>query len=588
MKKIAAKLNKILKDPKFYTIARRTYFAFIFLVVFFSVYHVGYAKRIIPGVKIGGVFVGGMSYEEAQEALSAYLEDLETILVLTHEGLQHEISGDDAGLKYDVDGSVSRAFELGRTGNAFLDTKDKIASLVKTLRIKAYYDWNDEVLNNEFSQIRGEINQIAIDPAFSIAEDGMLIISPPSVGKKVSNQGIYDLVISSFDYLDFGTKEIPVKHFEPDLEVSDLRKVEDAVGKIIEQPIKITHGKKTWEASASQLLDFLSVVPRTFGNVDLVLNRTNFDSYVEVLAQEINSLPRGKVKREVDGVVVDFELIKTGEELDVRKFTEDFEEVLLGDNAEVVVVTHQVNNLGDPAKYGIFTLLGEGQSRYTGSAAPRAYNLTLAADRTGGVLVPPDGIYSFNNSVGEVSEKTGYDTAYIISNGRTVLGEGGGVCQTSTTLFRAVLNSGLPIITRHPHAYRVYYYELDQPVGFDASIYQPSLDFQFKNDTPNYVLVQSGWDSITQTLYFRIYGTPDGRTVEVTEPVVSNFIEPPKPLYQDDPELPKGTVKQIDFEAWGATSKFSRTVSKNGEILYQDNFSSTYQPWRAVYLVGTN
>jgi vancomycin resistance protein YoaR len=129
---------------------------------------------------------------------------------------------------------------------------------------------------------------------------------------------------------------------------------------------------------------------------------------------------------------------------------------------------------------------------------------------------------------------------------------------------------------------------MDQPVGFDASIYQPSLDFSFKNDTPNYVLVQSSWNSESQNLYFKLYGTPDGRTVEITEPVVSNIVAPPEPHYQDDPTLPKGTVKQIDFEAWGASSRFSRTVSRGGEVIYEDTFSSTYQPWRAVYLVGTN
>jgi vancomycin resistance protein YoaR len=241
----------------------------------------------------------------------------------------------------------------------------------------------------------------------------------------------------------------------------------------------------------------------------------------------------------------------------------------------------------DPKEYGIHNLLGEGISEYTGSANSRAHNLNLAAERTNGVLVAPGEIYSFNNSVGDISASTGYASAYIISNGRTVLGDGGGVCQTSTTLFRAVLNAGLPIVKRNPHAYRVRYYELDAPLGFDAAIYQPYLDFQFENDTGAYILIQTSADLENSLLSFKLYGTDDGREVELSEPVVTGETPPPEPLYQDDPTLAKGVVKQVDFAAWGATSTFDRMVKKDGEIIIQDRFNTRYQPWRAIYLVGT-
>ena len=113
------------------------------------------------------------------------------------------------------------------------------------------------------------------------------------------------------------------------------------------------------------------------------------------------------------------------------------------------------------------------------------------------------------------------------------------------------------------------------------------MDLQFKNDTTNYVLVQSSVDTKTSTLYFKIYGTPDGRSVEITKPVVSNVIPAPEPQYQDDPTLPKGTVKQVDFAAPGANVYFTRTVKNGDKVLFKDTFSSRYQPWKAVYLVGT-
>jgi len=154
-------------------------------------------------------------------------------------------------------------------------------------------------------------------------------------------------------------------------------------------------------------------------------------------------------------------------------------------------------------------------------------------------------------------------------------------------MFRAILNAGLPVVVRHPHAYRVYYYEIESPIGIDASVYQPSLDLQFKNDTPNYVLVQSSWDLNEHSLVFRLYGTPDGRKVEISEPVVTNVTSAPPAEYRDDPSLPKGVTKQIDFAAGGANVVFTRQVTKDGEILYDDVFKTNYRPWKAVFLVGT-
>jgi vancomycin resistance protein YoaR len=125
------------------------------------------------------------------------------------------------------------------------------------------------------------------------------------------------------------------------------------------------------------------------------------------------------------------------------------------------------------------------------------------------------------------------------------------------------------------------------PVGFDASIFQPTWDFQFKNDTPNYVLVQSSYNLNESSLTFKIYGTPDGRTVDISQPVVTNQSPPPPALYQDDPTLPKGVTKQVDYPAWGASVKFTRTVKRGDVVLFEDVFNSRYQPWRAIYLVGT-
>jgi vancomycin resistance protein YoaR len=189
--------------------------------------------------------------------------------------------------------------------------------------------------------------------------------------------------------------------------------------------------------------------------------------------------------------------------------------------------------------------------------------------------------------LGDVTEYTGYKQAYIIQDGKTVLGDGGGVCQVSTTMFRAALNAGLPIIERRAHSYRVGYYEQDAAPGLDATIYTPITDLKFSNDTPGHLLIQTLYEPSRSYLAFEIYGTDDGRQVTITDPVVSSVTPPPEDSYVDDPTLPAGEIKQIEYKAWGARVYFTYKVTKGGETLYEKTFNSNYQPWRAVYLRGT-
>lgn len=245
------------------------------------------------------------------------------------------------------------------------------------------------------------------------------------------------------------------------------------------------------------------------------------------------------------------------------------------------ITTEKANNMG------IKELIGEGHSLFYHSIASRIYNINLGAKRINGILVAPGEIFSFDKALGDVSALTGYKQAYIIQNGKTILGDGGGICQVSTTFFRAILNAGLPVVERHAHAYRVGYYEEDSPPGIDATIFTPSVDLKFKNDTGHYILIQSEIDLNNDSLAFYFYGTKDGRETTMTKPVVTNITPAPPDLYQDDPTLPKGEIKQTDFAAAGADVYFTRTVTRNGKTIIYDKFVSDYQPWQAIYLRGT-
>lgn len=297
-----------------------------------------------------------------------------------------------------------------------------------------------------------------------------------------------------------------------------------------------------------------------------------------------------------NGRVSAFQASSNGQEVDIEKLKADFEskrDVVINNKQSILTfvvplktlepntTTDEVNNLG------IKELIATGTSLYEGSIPNRIFNVNLTASRINGVLIAPNEEFSFNKYLGDVSASTGFKQAYVIENGKTVLGDGGGVCQVSTTLFRAVLNAGLPVTERHAHAYRVHYYEEDSAPGIDATVFYPSVDFKFKNTTGKSILIQTEIDPDAPRLTVYLYGTKDGREVSISKPVITSQTPAPEALYQDDPTLPKGEVKQVDFAAAGANVFFTREVKQNGKVIISDKYISNYQPWRAIFLKGT-
>lgn len=241
----------------------------------------------------------------------------------------------------------------------------------------------------------------------------------------------------------------------------------------------------------------------------------------------------------------------------------------------------QTNNLG------INEIIGKGESEYDHSIPTRIHNVALTTERITNHIVRPGEEFSFNKTLGDVSSASGFKPAYVIKNGQTILGDGGGVCQVSTTLFRALLNGGLKITKRLPHSYRVSYYELNSKPGVDATVYAGNVDLRFVNDTSHAILVHAEAD--TENLYMKVelYGTSDGRKAQIVDHITWDARSAPAPVYTLDPSLPPGTKKQVDWAASGIKAKFKNVITdKNGAVIREDVYTSNYQPWSAKYLVG--
>jgi vancomycin resistance protein YoaR len=232
-----------------------------------------------------------------------------------------------------------------------------------------------------------------------------------------------------------------------------------------------------------------------------------------------------------------------------------------------------------------FELISEGKSKFAGSSAARITNIAVGAAQFDGLLIAPGETFSFNHYLGEVTAEKGYAESIIIWGNETRADVGGGLCQVSTTAFRAAFWAGLPITKRWPHTFRVSYYE--PPKGLDATIYSPTVDLKWVNDTGQFILIRTQVDREQKTLTFRFYGLSPGRTVEMDGPHESRLVHPDPPIYREDPTLPQGTKKQIEWAKDGLDVTVYRIIKENDQEVQRDTFFSRYQPWQAVYLVGT-
>jgi len=255
-----------------------------------------------------------------------------------------------------------------------------------------------------------------------------------------------------------------------------------------------------------------------------------------------------------DGKITAFELSENGLKLDVEKSTEILLDnmesknhtnkiILAYESTEPEISSENIDSLG------INTLIGEGKSNFRGSTKSRIHNINVATNRFDGLLIKPGEEFSFVDILGEVDGEHGYKEELVIKKDKTEPEFGGGICQVSTTVFRAAIYSGLEITARRNHAYPVAYYN---PQGMDATVYIPRPDLRFKNNTLGYILIQTKIEGTELT--FQFYGTDDGRKVEIDGPKI---IE----------RNPDNSMKTVFSQ---------KVIDKDNNVIINDVFKSSY------------
>lgn len=563
--------------------------------------------KMYPFVKIGGTDVSLLTLNQAKDKVEQTIKQrLEKNIQFTYtgNGQSFNINLTPSDINLDTQNSLTQSFTYGHPKLYFGKPN-----------VPVDFSFNPS-FNYKLQTITTAINQPPIDSQIKV--DGeQIVVTPSQEGLEVDENDLRQKIAAFVNTGEIENTSLQTRKVSPKLTYDTALKIKQRLDLIKLEPLKLTYKDKLFTLSLNDvlsLIDLQSSQPTLakasldnhqikissleVGNTNLTdttltLNQKKVTEYFKTISMQIDrpsQEPLFAIENTADPnkpKIKEFQPPVEGQTLNITQATHRLTDALLNNSQKTVElpvdITSPKNKLVND--YGIKELIGRGTSNFAGSIENRIYNVGLAASRINGVLIAPGEEFSFVNTVGDISGASGYKQAYVIKSGRTVLDDGGGVCQVSTTIFRAALNSGLPITNRVAHAYRVGYYEQGYPPGIDATIFSPTVDFKFKNDTTHHVLVQSYVQGTSLTIDF--YGTSDGRVANVSKPVITSQTPAPPEIRQDDPTLPKGTVKQVDWAAAGANVFFTRTVTRNGETLYNDTFRSNYRPWQAVYLVGT-
>jgi len=564
-------------------------------------YQIYYDGMIFPGVSVWGTDLGGMTPDEAAQALNGRFDYPQSSLITFRDNSDiWPVTAGELGVQFDVARTVQAAYEVGRHPNLLPGLRQQLAAWRQGVVVSPVIVYDQRAADVYMNQITAMINRPAVDATIRI--DGTRAIATSGqIGRMVDREATMTDLQGLITSLESGEVDITVQETPPAILSADQAAAEINVMLGSELQLYIEDATVDdpgpWVASPDALASMLVIdrVPddeeEGMAHYEARLDEGQLAAFLEPLAPELSREPANARFdfHEETGELVPIVASVEGRELNVPSTIQLVNQLILTDDHSVPLVFDMlepaVPDTATAQQLGITELISSASTYFAGSSAERRINVDVAASRFDGLIIAPGQEFSFNEYLGDVSTEEGFEQALIIYNGRTIEGVGGGVCQVSTTAFQAIFYAGFPINERWPHGYWVGYYDSGEGKGMDATVYSPLVDLRFTNDLSSYLLIETETNLNTQTVTFRFYSTGDGRTVQKDGPYVSNVVPHGPPLYETNSALSAGQVKQVDYAVDGFDSTVYRTVYRNGELLYQDTFFSQYMPWRAIYQV---
>lgn len=575
----------------------------VVLALFLFAFQIRYVERMMPGVYALSINLSGMTVDEAEIVLANEFEYGNNAIFTFRDGDQFwQMTAGDLGVQFNARQTAEEAFAIGHSGNIFSDLYRQSDAWLSGQVVSPIIAYDQNVALSELNAIAAEIDRDSFNAALSI-EGTSVIVSEGQTGRELDVQATLNRLNEAILRFDTGAEIVLVINETPAL-VSSVSAIANEIETALSGSVTLTATDEfgnqlgPWAVSVEQIASLLTVSRIDNGDgtqsYDVDIDMGAFETYLYTLAPGLIAPARdGRFDYVPEtGQLAVLEPATSGRVLNVQQTLERLEEGVFATENRVVPMAFdftlpRYHNQITATELGITQLVAEATTYYTGSSQERRTNIAVGVSRMNGIIIGPGEEFSFNYYLGDISYENGFVDGLVIFGGRTVNGIGGGICQVSTTIFRAAFNGGLSITERNSHGYRVGYYELGgQPPGMDAAIWQPERDFRFQNNTPYHILIESNVYPGDNALQFRFYSTQHWR-VEVEEAIVRNQDPAPESRFISNSELSLGEIIQVDFAAEGADVTIYRNIyDLQGNLQFEDYAFTHYVPWQAVYEVA--
>lgn len=578
-------------------------FLFLFLMVLTLIMLTQLPSTVIArGISIGPFDVGGLTGEQAVKFLRTQTTAWEERGVDFVNGARrvnlpagvNALSGPELAyviFKYNPEEAVMSALDLSHRGDKWQRFWQRLSLRLTGKHLPLNYVLDEaqaeQFLRDNFSFLEKPGQDARFDIVASGKEpnDFQISIEPETVGQIFDYAGSVNQLRLRLARFDSSPVVLNLRVAAPQVTVTEAESLKSRMAALLTKGgIVLFFNEQKIDVPVEKWATWIKIVKKN--------NQPILDIDEKLMAADIALLAPG-IERAMEeakfalqnGKVVEFSPGVAGLALNAEKTKFGIINVLFGNATSTAVMVSKTEPMTQVAglnEMGIKEIIGVGKSNFRGSPSNRIHNIKTGAAGLNGVLIAPSEVFSLLKTLGEIDAEHGYKPELVIKDNKTVPEFGGGLCQIGTTTFRVTLASGLPILERQNHSYRVSYYE--PPVGIDATIYNPRPDFKFLNDTGYYILIQTRIEGTE--LIFEFWGAKDGRQATQSEPVVFNRTAPPPAKLIETLDLPVGKKKCTERAHAGADAVFTYTITYIGGAVKTQEFGSHYRPWGEVCLIG--
>lgn len=550
----------------------------VLTVLYAASFELTHIDKVYSGVTADGISLAGLSRADAKQRLTQRIATYGgQVITITEGNTNLRIPVASLAPVYDAGRAADLAIAYGRQGDWKQQLWAKARSAFGRNTVISTVKTDPAKLTPYLTQLL-EDTVTPVQNAQLAFNDNRAQVTPAKAGNRLDLGALGAAILERLATTSTDPIIAPVYQLAPTLDTAPLQAAVTQINDYVSSPITLEYSGTQREIDQGTIITWINVaskMSRPFMSTrkledlyppaptaDLGLNQAAIAEYVTKLASGIDQTAQNAQLAMQDGLLSVVQASRNGVKLDQAAAVTAIHGSLTSSGERRVALklsTTQADvNEQNLESLGIKEMISEGETYFPGSPSTRLINVRTGAKRYNGVVLKPGQTFSFGEILGDVGPAQGYVPELVILNNHEEKQYGGGLCQVSSTAFRAALAAGLPITERHNHSFAISYYTWPYSApGVDATIYYPEVDFKFVNDTGHYILMQTimnGYD-----LKFQFFGTKTKSGVLRGPSFISGTNDTTQPshtvFYRDVLDLAGNVTKTDTFHTWYKSSK---------------------------------